>query len=113
MFNAAFRQIQDSELPEALRYLKFLHCIEWYCWLTKQKFQETYLRLGKMYGFDWQEKPDGAKLIEATKHLHAERAAFLAKLKEFQTIRYGQKHKGQRVPNKNQIKELYSPDRIY
>lgn len=112
MFNAAFRQIHDLDLLEALRYLKFLHCIEKYCWLTRQKFQGTYIRLGEKYGFDWQEKPDSVQLIQAVARLRDERVLFLVKLKEFREARHEQKRKGQRSPSKNQIKELYSPDWI-
>jgi hypothetical protein len=110
MFNVAYRRVLDEELPEAVRYLAFLWAIEFYCWLTRQKFEATYLRIGKRYGFNWNEKPDGLLLISAAHYLKDERAAFLTKLREFDAVRREQKAQGQRRPWSSQIKDLYTPD---
>lgn len=80
--------------------------------MTRQKFHETYLRLGEKYGFDSERKPDRLQIVKAVNYLKDEREAFLEKLHEFQATRREQKVKGRRVPSKKQIEELYSPDWI-
>ena len=110
MFTAAYRKIHQEDVPEAIRYLEFLHCVEWYCQLTGLRFQATYLRLGAKYRFDWQTKPDRVQIIKAADYLRDERKAFLTKLSEFQRIRCQQKAQGHRTPTKDQMKELYRPD---
>lgn len=110
MFNVAYRRVVNPDLPEAVRFLALLWCIESYVWLTGQKFEETYLRLGQELGFDWTKKPDGAQLLEAVNLLRAERIRFLEKLKAFVETREKEKNKGQRQPRKIQRQMLYRPD---
>ena len=110
MFSAEYRKVVDENLPVALRYRKFLHCLEWYCYLTRQGFQETYLRLGREVGFDWLNKPDEPKLLKAAALLHEERVNFLKKLRGFSENRAKEKAQGQGQPRKAQLKTLYSSD---
>lgn len=110
MFNVAYRRVVDSDLPEAVRFISLLWCIEFYCWLTGQRFENTYLRLGREFGFDWAQKPDGPQLINAVNLLRAERNRFLEKLKAFSESRETEKAQGQRQPRKNQREILYRPD---
>ena len=112
MFNTEYRHILFSALPDTIRYYKFRHCVEWYCWLTRQKFHETYLRLGGIYGFDSEKKADRLQIVKAVTCLKVEREAFLKKLQEFGERRRKEKAQGQRVPRGSQIKELYTPDWI-
>lgn len=112
MFNTEYRHILFSVLPDTIRYYKFRHCIEWYCLLTRQKFHETYSRLGEIYGFDSEKKPDRLQTVKAVACLKVEREAFLKKLHEFGEKRLEEKARGRRVPRESQIKELYAPDWI-
>ncbi len=110
MFNAEYRKVLSEEVPIALRYRKFRHCLEWYCFLTKQKFQETYLRIGREFGFDDLHKPSGSQLIKAASLLNTERTKFLKKLGAFAELRVQEKAQGRWQPRKAQMQELYSPD---
>lgn len=110
MFNVAYRRVINPDLPEAVRFLALLWCIESYGWLTGQKFGDTYLRLGKEFGFNWVQKPNGLQLTDAVNLLMAERSGFLKKLEVFSETREKEKAKGQRQPRKNQREMLYHPD---
>jgi hypothetical protein len=110
MFNTAYRKVLSEDLPIALRYLEFRHCLEWYCFLTKQSFQKTYLRIGRELGFDELHKPNESQLSKAAMLLNQERINFLQKLGAFAELRVREKARGRRQPRKAQLKELYSPD---
>ena len=110
MFNADHRKVLDASLPLALRYRKFLHCLEWYCYLTRQSFQATYHRFGCEFGFDWKHKPGEEQLRKAVTLLSEERAGFLKKLEAFAESRMKEKEQGQWQPRKAQVIKLYTPD---
>lgn len=110
MFNVAYRRIINPDLPEPVRFLALLWAIESYCWLTAQKFEATYIRIGESIGFDWLQKPSDSQLVEAANLLRSERSAFLTKLETFTMQRRTEKAKGQRKLRKLQIEELYFPD---
>jgi hypothetical protein len=110
MFKVEYRQVVDISLPLPVRVQAFYHCVEWYCWLSRQRFQQTYLRLGAECGFDFLNPPDGAGLLRAAAILQAERRGFLKKVEAFAEARRTEKAKGQRQPRKAQLVFLYSPD---
>ena len=110
MFNAEYRKIGDGERPLAVRYFKFRHCLEWYCYLTKQSFQATYRRIGGEFGFDDSHRPDESQLMKAAVLLNEERANFLKKLEAFTEQRLREKAQRRRQPRKAQVKALYTPD---
>ena len=110
MFNTEYRKVLSTELPMALRYRKFRQCLEWYSFLTKQSFEETYLRISREFGFDQLRKPNEAQLIKAAMLLNKERTNFLKKLRAFAELRTKEKAQGRWQPRKAQLKELYSPD---
>ena len=110
MFNTEYRKVMSGELPFALRFRKFRHCLEWYCFLTRQGFQETYLRLGREFGFDELHQPDESQLARAAALLNQERANFLRKLEAFDGLRAEEKARGRRQPRRSQLEELYTPD---
>lgn len=110
MFNVAYRRIINPDLPERVRFLALLWAIESYSYLTAQKFQTTYIRIGESIGFDWIQKPSDSQLVEAANLLRSERSAFLTKLETFTMQRRTEKAKGQRKLRKLQIEELYFPD---
>ena len=112
MFNAAYNRVVSRDLPEAVRFQSFLWCIEHYCWLTRQSFQATYLRLGRKYGFDWNQKPDERQLRRAAAYLKDDRTEFLVKLDEFIARRREAKGRGQRRPTKAELDDLYNGDWI-
>jgi hypothetical protein len=112
MFLAEYRRIIDNETSAPLRYIKFLHCIEFYSWLTGLGFSATYIRLGSMYGFDWENKPGKEQVIEAITHLKRERDLFLIKLQKFKEVRRKEKAQGKKRPSPEQYRNLYSPDWI-
>lgn len=93
-----------------MRYRKFRHCLEWYSYLTKQSFHDTYRRLGVEFGFDELRKPDEAQLIGAAMLLRKERANFLKKLEAFVERRREKKSQGSRRPRKAETEALYTPD---
>lgn len=110
MFNVEYRQVVDASLPLPVRVQAFYHCVEWYCWLTRQKFQQTYLRLGAECGFDFRNPPDDAGLSRAATLLMAERRVFLKKVEAFAEVRRAEKAQGRRQPRRAQLESLYSPD---
>ena len=110
MFKAEFRHIFDRRWPLAIRYRKFRHCLEWYSYLTKQSFHETYRRLGREFGFDEIRKPGEAQLMSAAMLLRRERANFLKKLEAFVERRREKKSQGSWQPRKAEMEALYTPD---
>ena len=110
MFNAEYRKVMDQSWPMPVRYRRFRHCLEWYCYLTKQSFHATFRRLGKEFGFDEVNRPDEFQLTQAAVLLKKERAAFLKKLEAFAELRLKEKERGRRQPRKAQVKALYTPD---
>lgn len=110
MFQAEYRHVFERGLPLVIRRRKFRHCLEWYSYLTKQSFHETYRRLGREFGFDESRKPDEAQLMKAAMLLKLERANFLKKLEAFVERRRGQKPQGRRQPRKAEMEALYFPD---
>lgn len=110
MFNVEYRQVVDLSLPRPVRVQAFFHCVEWYCWLTRQRFQPTYLRLGAECGFDFFDPPDNDGLLRAATLLQAERRDFLKKVEAFAEVRRTEKAQGRRQPRKAQLESLYSPD---
>ena len=110
MFNAEYRKILDGNRPLILRYFKFRHCLEWYCYLTKQSFQATYRRIGREFGFDDSRKPDESQRIGAAVLLNRERANFLRKLEAFAERRRAKKSQGSWQPRKVEVEALYKPD---
>lgn len=88
--------------------MAMLWCIEDYCWLTGQRFQATYTRLGQHLGFDWQNKPNVAQMLEAGCILALERERFLERLAAFETQRKNAKPRGARTPSRNTVDTLYS-----
>ena len=93
-----------------MRYRKFRHCLEWYSYLTKQSFHETYRRIGSEFGFDEFRKPDEAQLMNAAMLLRRERANFLKKLEAFVERRREKKSEGSWQPRKAEMEALYAPD---
>ena len=110
MFNAEYRKIMDGQRPLVVRYFKFRHCLEWYCYLTRQSFQATYRRLGREFGFDESRKPDETQLIGAAALLNRERVTFLRKLEAFAEQRRAKKAQGSWQPRKAAVEALYRPD---
>lgn len=110
MFNVEYRKIVDESLPQAVRVQAFLHCVEWYCWLTRQRFQRTYLRLGEECGFDFLVGPDESALNKVAPLLLAERRRFLKKVEAFAEVRRAEKAQGRRQPRKAQLQSLYATD---
>ncbi len=110
MFNAEFRKVMDASWPMPVRYRRFRHCLEWYCYLTKQSFQQTYRRIGGEFGFDESRKPDEAQLIKAAALLNRERGNFLRKLEAFTKRRRERKARGSWQPRKAEVVALYTPD---
>ena len=110
MFNAEYRQVVDSTLPLPVSVQALLHCVEWYCWLMRQRFQQTYLRLGAECGFDYRNPPDNDELLRAAALLQAERGAFLKKVEAFAEMRRAEKARGRRQPRRAQLESLYAPD---
>ncbi len=110
MFTAEYRQVVDVSLPLPVRVQAFFHCVEWYCGLTKQRFQQTYLRLGAEGGFDFLNAPDNDGLLRAAALLQAERGGFLKKVGAFAEVRRTEKAQGRRQPRNAQLESLYSPD---
>jgi hypothetical protein len=113
MFNVAYRRIINPDLPEPVRFLALLWAIESYCWLTAQKFEATYIRIGESIGFDWLQKPSDSQLVEAANLLRSERRAFLTKLETFTLQRrISTNAKGHNNSSANFVKfvELYFPD---
>src|ERR1044072_2373117 len=100
MFNAEYRRVVDISLPLPVRAQAFCHCVEWYCWLTRQKFQQTYLRLGAECGFDFISAPDNDGLLRAAAILQAERRGFLKKIQAFAEGRRTEKAQGRRQPRR-------------
>ena len=109
MFNVEYRQVVDSTLPLPVRVQAFFHCVEWYCWLTRQRFQQAYLRLGAECGFDFLNPPDNDGLLRAAALLLGERRGFLKKVEAFAEARRTEKAQGRRQPRKAQLESLYSP----
>ncbi len=112
MFNVEYRRVTDPNRPLTHRGQALCHCIEYYCWLTKQSFHATYLRLGESFGFDFLNPPDGIQLDKAVVKLRSERSAFLVKLHSFAKSRRIEKVHGRRQPTKLQQQMLYVPDWI-
>jgi hypothetical protein len=110
MFSVEYRQVVDVSLPLRVRAQAFFHCVEWYCWLTRQGFQRTYLRVGGECGFDFHKPPDNAGLLKAAALLQAERRGFLKKVEAFARARRAEKVQGRRQPRRAQLESLYSPD---
>jgi hypothetical protein len=110
MFNAEYRKVLNDELPLSLRHLKFRHCLEWYCFLTRQSFRDTYQRFGREFGFAEGKQPDSSQLSAAAELLMRERAKFLQKLRAFDQSRVESKAQGRWQPRKAELKELYAPD---
>lgn len=110
MFNVEYRRVVDISLPLPARVQAFFHCVEWYCWLTRQRFQQTYLRLGAGCGFDFFNPPDNDGLLRAAALLQAERRSFLKKVEAFAGVRRTEKARGRRQPRKAQLESLYWAD---
>src|SRR5215204_4487672 len=110
MFNAEYHKIMDAERPLVVRYFKFRHCLEWYCYLTKQSFQAAYRRIGAEFGFDESQKPNESQLIQAASLLNRERDNFLRKLEAFAERRRARKSQGSWHPRKVEMEALYTPD---
>jgi hypothetical protein len=110
MFNAEYRKVMDVNWPMPVRYRRFRHCLEWYCYLTKQSFQATFRRIGMEFGFDEVKRPDEAQLTQAAMLLNKERANFLKKLEAFTAQRIEEKAQGRWQSRKAQVKALYTPD---
>ena len=106
-FNCASKRVRDTELPEHVRFLAFLWCIESFGWLTRARFQDIYRHLGHRYHYGWKVKPTGVQMISALSYLTKARRGFLDRLDTFRTLRKTQKMDGKRQPTKAQVHQLY------
>jgi hypothetical protein len=109
-FTVAERWVRDPSKPEVIRFRAFLWALESYCWLTGQRFHQTYYRLGYHLGFDWDEKPNSTTLIAALDVLKEEREAMKRKREEFRQLRRRQKALGRRQPDRVLAAALFVPD---
>ena len=106
MFKVEYRQVIDLSLPLPVRVQAFFPCVEWDGWLTRQRFQPTYLRPGAEGGLDFLDPPDNDEVLRAAALLLAERSGFLKKVEAFAAVRRREKAQGRRAP----LESLYAPD---
>ncbi|TYQ30877.1 hypothetical protein [Pseudanabaena sp. UWO310] len=106
-FHTHARIVRRSDLPFHYRRSAFRSCIQLYHWLIKQKFQTTYLRYSKHFGFDESTGNCNESLNRAMDALETERNLFLEKLRLFDKKRIREKIGGRRLPSKIAVDSLY------
>ena len=107
-FNHACRQVQNGELPIAVRFNAFIRCCSAFGGLARTKpgemrMQTVYDCLGAELGFDRQSKPTVNQMLEGTTRLIAARFRLLYEREEFARRRKHAKLSGER----NDKSELY------
>jgi hypothetical protein len=106
-FHTHARIVRRSDLPFYCRRSAFRSCIQLYRWLIRQKFQATYLRYSKHFGFDEDTIDCNERLNKAMNALETERNLFLDNLRLFDKKRIREKIEGRRLPSKIAVDSLY------
>ncbi|WP_103670051.1 hypothetical protein [Pseudanabaena sp. BC1403] len=106
-FHTHARIVRRNDLPFHYRRSAFRSCIQVYRWLIRQKFQVTYLRYSKFFGFDENISESNERLNKAIDALETERNLFLEQLRLFDKKRIKEKVGGRRLPSNIEVDLLY------